>query len=149
MTTAIIGISPFQTKDSRSRFISDKFGCLLQPIICGSDKILCSTKTACQLPQFPEIVKNVFEAVRREPNDFGLERKCVQRSRDFVTRRRTDLTERLGQNMRRSESFQKAFVHFIKAASAADPFAHSNINFSHGHFSQCEPIADNDWLAPS
>src|ERR1700693_2705020 len=149
MTAAIIGISPFQTKDSRTWFIPDKFGCLLQPIMCESDKILCFTKTACQLPQFSEIVKNVFEVVRCEPNDFGFERKCVQRSGDFVTRRRTDLTERLRQNMRRRESFQKAFVHFIKAASAANTFAHRNVNFLHGHFSQWERITDDDWLAQS
>jgi hypothetical protein len=84
MAAAVTRVRPFQAKDSRTRLMADKVGRLFQPGVSGCNPFLGFVQPPCHPAQFTEVIEDVFEAMRSEPEDLRFGSQRVQRARDFV-----------------------------------------------------------------
>src|SRR5262249_14365158 len=96
MATTVIRINPFKAQNARTaRRLFRQFNHILQTRMGGSIEFLGLDQTPSGRAELADIVKNLRDAVRREPEDFRLDGQRRKRAADFVAGRRTDLTKGL------------------------------------------------------
>ena len=88
MTTTVIGINPFKAQNPRTaRHFFRPFNHILQARMGGGLKFLGLGQTAGSRAEFAKIAKNLPDAVRRKPEDLGLDRQRRKGAGDFVAGR--------------------------------------------------------------